>query len=188
MSWITKIRTKSCFSSQHWQLTRLKCKFPIYFPLCVQQGRFTSLASTMLRHQKSRKSRMNDQINMIYAPKLEQVKNWRGYMLLKYNVQKPPELFQFLISQSFTEFSPGRTCDLIRAGYKTMALPNHAASPATNVLHDLRKSAVMPQAPIYATIWWTGWESLCIVLFHKEPWSVIKFHPTVWNCQRESAV
>lgn len=36
-------------------------------------------------------------------------------MLLKYNVQKPSELLQFLISQSFTELSPGRTCDLIKA-------------------------------------------------------------------------
>lgn len=34
-------------------------------------------------HQWHSKSRMNDQISMIYAPKLDQVKNWRGYMLLK---------------------------------------------------------------------------------------------------------
>lgn len=119
-------------------------------------------------HQWHSKSRMNDQISMIYAPKLDQVKNWRGYMLLKYNVQKPSELFQFLISQSFTELSPGRMCDLIRAGYKTMAFPDHAPSPASDMLHDLGKSAVMLQAPIYATMMNRLRKSL-YVLFHKEP-------------------
>lgn len=160
---MTKIRIKSCFSSQDWQLTWVKYKFPIYFLLCVQQGRFASLANIKLRHhQWHRKSKMNDQISMIYAPKLDQVKNWRGYVLSKYNVRKPSELFQFLISQSFTELSPGRMCDLIRARHKTMAFPNHAPKPATDMLHDLGKSAVMPQAPIYTTIWRTGWESLCM--------------------------
>lgn len=73
-------------------------------------------------------------------------------MLLKYNVRKPSELFQFLISQSFAELSPRRMWDLITARYKTTAFPSHAPSPATDMLHDLEKSAVMPQAPIYATI------------------------------------